>query len=246
MSKYPIIAVVLPPNVASDASSQEIEAIAHTGASNPAATTESKITTATKATASAPKSNTSDAATANQSTPAPKDKGTAGDQPTSSSSTKRNTAAKLKAATPSVNASSKRGAKHSEISNVEDAVFSPMALVAINDIAENHMNTRIQADRVSIALEMATGDRNDKEIMKTESERATMETLNGTIKLFGGVKAEKLLHFIFNESHKAIQKAQETVQELQLALSESREIILKLESRILELQREKLEKEQAE
>ncbi|QRV93994.1 hypothetical protein RhiJN_22012 [Ceratobasidium sp. AG-Ba] len=230
MSKYSLLAVVLPLTVALDASSQEIEAIAHTSASNPAATTESKTTTTTKATASAPKSNTSNAATANQSTPATKDEGTTSNQLTS----------------PSVNASSKRGAKRTKISDMEGAVFSPMALVAINEIIKNHMEARIQADRVSIALEMATGDRIDKEIKKSESERATAEALVEVFNLYGRTKAERIMDFIFNESHKAIQKAEETAQELQLALSESRERILKLENRILELQMGKIEKEQAE
>ncbi|QRV79352.1 hypothetical protein RhiJN_07367 [Ceratobasidium sp. AG-Ba] len=259
-----------------NASSQEAPAAsganAHTIASNSAGTTKPKasapkktsttvskamttknesIKAAAKVTTSkggASKSKPTNTTTPDQTNPAAHKEGTAGDQPTSSSTSKRKNVAKPKAATSGAAASSKGKAKAKaiEISDVEDAVFSPMALVAINEIVKNHMNARIEASRFSIAEDMIRMDRLDKEIKKTEAERAMAEALIEVFKLYGRAKAEKIMDSVFKESHQAIQKAEEMAEQRQLALRECEERIRMLEKRILEVEKEKADREQAE
>ncbi|QRW13153.1 hypothetical protein RhiLY_12152 [Ceratobasidium sp. AG-Ba] len=154
--------------------------------------------------------------------------------------------AKPKAATSGAAASSKGKAKQSyRDSDVEDAVFSSMALVAINEIVKNHMNARIEASRFSIAEDMIRMDRLDKEIKKTEAERAMAEALIEVFKLYGRAKAEKIMDSVFKKVTRQFRRRKRWQSSGSL-LSGSVKRIRMLEKRILEVEKEKADREQAE
>ncbi|KAG8704932.1 hypothetical protein FRC09_003248 [Ceratobasidium sp. 395] len=186
------------------------------------------------------------------------DKGATNDQATttepstSSKADKSKTVAKPKAAaktkaTTSAGAgpSKAKGKAKAKVVDVDDAEFSPNMILALNEIAKNHMNAHIQANRTAVGLQLANQKTEQERRQTLDKQLGWLNSLKEVIHEFGAEEAKTVLDGIFSKSQEQIMGIQKEMEIHKTARAEWEARARESEKAVLELKKEQLNAEKA-